>query len=311
MENLIFSAEAVLPVFLTMIIGWFLKNKNILKQDFFDGASKFIFWVATPALLLSDTSAVDFYAVFDVRFLAIMLGTLFSSVVLFWIVFPLIEKDRVRVGAMIHCSYRSNFAILGLPLLKGILSAAGVAKAEIVLAFGIPLFNVVAVFCLSYWSGSERDFKKILKGIITNPLIIGCLIGLVLSIFRIKIPKMLSVTIGYVGNTTMGLGLILLGASFDIKKFVAGINKTLVAVVTKIVISPIIAVATLYLFGYRGEELLIGLIYMGSSTAVNAYVMSREMKSDAEYTSSVVVATTGLSVITLFLGIFIVKSIMI
>ena len=87
---------------------------------------------------------------------------------------------------------------------------------------------------------------------------------------------MLSVTIGYVGNTTMGLGLILLGASFDVKKFVAGINKTLVAVVTKIVISPIIAVATLYLFGYRGEELLIGLIYLsfdGNLGAIQFYCL--------------------------------------
>lgn len=311
MKELVFSMEAVLPVFLTMVLGWFLKNKNVLKQEFFDGVSKFVFYVATPSLLFVDTSSVDFYSVFDVKFVLITLGTLVASAVCFWFIFPLIEKDRRRIGAMIHCSFRSNFAILGLPLLKGMLSAAGTAKAEVLLAFGVPVFNVGATWCLAYWSGEKKSIGGVLKNILKNPLIIGCVSGLICSLVKIKIPTVLIRTVDYVGDTSIGLGLILMGAAFDIKAFIRGIRKTLVSVVAKIVVSPLVGVIVLWLAGYRGEELLIALVFMGSSTAINSYVMAREMKSDAEYTSSVVVATTGLSVFTLFVGIFIIKSIMI
>ena len=311
MESLIFSAEAVLPVFLTMVIGWFLKNKNVLKQEFFDGVSKFVFFAATPALLFADTSSVDFKAVFDLKYILTMLGIFVASVGIYWIAFPLIEKNRVKAGAMIHCSFRSNFAILGIPLLKGMLSATGVAKAELLLALGVPVFNVLAITCLAYWSGEKGNPKKIIKNILKNPLIIGCFCGLVFSLLGIRIPSFMNTTIEYIGNTSIGLGLILMGSSFDIRKFISGIKSTVLAVFAKLVISPVIGVSAMWLCGFRGEELMIALIFMGSSTAINSYVMAREMKSDADYTSSVVVATTGLSVLTLFIGIFIVKNIMI
>ena len=106
----------------------------------------------------------------------------------------------------------------------------------------------------------------------------------------------------------MGLGIILLGAAFDLGKFIKNIKETLAAVFAKLIVSPIIGVASLFFFGYRGEELLIALIYMGTSTAINSYVMAKEMNSDAELTSNIVVATTGLGVITLFGGILFIKS---
>lgn len=308
MENLIFSANAVLPVFLVMIVGWFLKNKNILPEGFWKGISKYVFIVATPLLLFEDTSSVDFSTAFDIKFIAVVIGSLLATIVIFWIVYPLFQKNRVKAGAMIHCSYRSNFAILGLPLLKNILSAAGVAKAEMVLALGVPVFNVVAVFCLAYWSESKGNYKKVVTNIFKNPLIIGCVSGLVFSVLKIPKPLFLERTISYLGNTALGLGLILLGGSFDFKKFGACFKEAMAATFAKLVFSPLFGVIIAYLFGFRGDELLITLVYMGSSTAINSYVMAKEMKSDADLTSGIVVCTTGLSVITLFLGIFIIKS---
>ncbi len=308
MENLIFSANAVLPVFLVMVIGWFLKNKNILSDGFFSGVSKYVFIIATPLLLFNDTSSVDFSASFDINFILAMIGSLIATIIIFWIVYPLFQKNRVKAGAMIHCSYRSNFAILGLPLLKNILTAAGVAKAEMLLALGVPVFNVIAVFCLAYWSESKGDYKKVFKNILKNPLILGCVSGLIFSAFKIPKPLFLERTITYLGNTALGLGLILLGGSFDFKKFAGCFKEAMAATFAKIVFSPLFGVIISYLFGFRGDELLITLVYMGSSTAINSYVMAKEMNSDTDLTSGIVVCTTGLSILTLFIGIFIIKS---
>ena len=145
-------------------------------------------------------------------------------------------------------------------------------------------------------------------GIVKNPLIIGCVSGLLFSVFKIPIPLFAERTVTYLGNTAMGMGLLLLGASFEFKKFISCFKDAMAATFSKLIFSPLFGVVTAYLFGFRGEELLIILVYMGSSTAINSYVMAKEMKSDADLTSGIVVCTTGLSVITLFFGIAIIKS---
>ena len=308
MENFIFAFNGVLPIFLVMAIGCFLKYKNVLKEEFYSGASRFVFLIATPALLFTDTASVSFKETFDIKFILTALGLIFTYIVILWIFVPLFVKDRVRAGAIIHCGFRSNFAILGVPLAKNVLDAVGVAKAELLLAFGVPLFNVCAVVCLAYWSQGKGDYKKMLKNIVTNPLIIGALSGLMFSVLSIPIPAVISKTIGYVGNTALGLGLIVLGASFDFKKFAKNFKTTILASLVKIVGAPLFGLIISYLLGYRGNELLIVLIFMGSSTAINSYIMAKEMGSDSELTSGIVVCTTGLSMITLFLGLFLLKT---
>jgi len=119
---------------------------------------------------------------------------------------------------------------------------------------------------------------------------------------------MINKTITYVGNTALGLGLVVLGASFDIKKFVSSIKTTIVATVIKTVVSPIFGLIPAYLLGFRGAELVITLVFMGSSTAVNSFVMAKEMGSDSDLTSGIVVCTTGFSIITLFFGLYLLKS---
>lgn len=307
MENTIFAANGVLPIFFVMIIGNILKNKKILSDEFYNSASKFVFMIATPALLFSDTASVNFYETFDFKFVASLLGTLLVFVILLWIIIPAVVKDRVKAGAVIHCGYRSNFAILGLPLLKNLLDISGVAKAEIILAFGIPLFNVVAVVCLSYFSSAKGDYKKVLKNTITNPLIIGALAGVICSACKFEIPAVITKTISYVGDTALGIGLIVLGASFDINKFLKSFKVTFLATIVKIVISPLFGVLCMYLLGYRNDELVITFVYMGSSTAINSFIMAKEMKSDEELTAGAVVCTTGFSILTLFIGIYLLK----
>ena len=308
MENFLFAANGVVPIFLVMLIGCLLKYKNAINEAFYNGASRFVFLVATPALLFTDTAKVDINKTVDVSFVLYALGAILAFVLILWILVPLFVKERGRVGAIIHCGYRSNFAILGLPLLKNVLDSVGVAKAEIILALGVPLFNVIAVICLAYWSQSKGNYKKMEKNILTNPLIIGALGGLMFSLFKIPIPKMVDKTIAYVGNTALGLGLIVLGASFDLKKFVSSVKTTTIAALIKTVISPLFGVVGAYLLGFRGSELVIMLVFMGSSTAVNSFVMAKEMGSDSDLTSGIVVCSTAFSMVTLFLGLYLLKS---
>ncbi len=308
MDNLIFTVNAILPIFLTMAIGFFLKQIGFLKEDFLNQLNRFVFYVGTSTLLFSDTSKANFREIFDGWFVLYILSMVLLVVVLWWVIVPLFEKDRVKAGALIHCGYRSNFAILGLPLAKNLLDVAGVGKTALVLAFGVPLFNVIAVVCLSYWSGTKGDYKSVIKKIATNPLVIGALSGLLLSVLGIRLPKAIDTSISYLGNTTMGLGLILLGGSFDIKKFVENFRVTIVGSLLKVVFSPLLIMFVTLLLGYRGDEAVIAFIFAGAPTAISSYVMAREMGSDSELTSGIIICSTGLCVITLFVGIYLMRT---
>ncbi len=308
MENLIFTVNAILPIFLTMALGFFLKQIGFLKKDFLDQLNRFVFYIGTSALLFADTSKANFRQIFDGQFVLYILSMVLLTVVLWWVIVPRFEKDRVKAGTLIHCGYRSNFAILGLPLAKNLLDVAGVGKTAMVLAFGVPLFNVIAVVCLSYWSGTKGDYKSVAKKIVTNPLVIGALSGLLLAVFDLRLPKAIDTSISYLANTTMGLGLILLGGSFDIKKFIENFHMTIFGSLLKVVFAPILMLTVTLLLGYRGDEAVIAFIFSGAPTAISSYAMAKEMGSDSELTSGIIICSTGLCIITLFVGIYLMRT---
>ncbi len=308
MEDLLFSINAILPIFLTLVVGFFLRQIGFLTQEFLDKLNDFAFYVATSTLIFADTSSVNFHETFDGRFISFILLGVTAYALILWMIVPRIEKDRVKCGALIHCGYRSNYALLGVPLAKNLMDAAGVAKAEIALAFTVPLFNILAVSCLAYWSGTKGDYRSILRKIITNPLLIGAFSGLLFSVFQITLPQPVTTSIGYLGNTAMGLGLLLLGASFDVKRFVSDFRTTIFGACLKLLFSPICMVSAALLLGFRGNELMIILILFGAPTAVNSFVMAKAMKSDSELTSGIVICTTGLCVFTLVIGIYLLRA---
>ena len=68
MENLIFSLNATVPVFLMMVIGMVLRRVGWVDEDFASKANKFVFRLPLPFLLFSDLATVDFTEVWDLKF---------------------------------------------------------------------------------------------------------------------------------------------------------------------------------------------------------------------------------------------------
>ena len=317
LDNLVFSINAILPVFIMVILGWILKNKNFLPESFFNHADKFVFKIALPCNLFIGILAGDpeklKKALPLIAFCAVGITALF---LLACIVVPVFIKDNAKRGAFIQGVYRGNFAILGLPIAENLFGEIGSTTVAVVMPAAIMLVNVYAVIILTVYAPSDvkksplKTTADICLSIVKNPLIISVFVGLVFMLFNIKLPAFATKTVTELSDTVFALALMSLGAGFSFEALKGRVGTSLIGALVKTVVAPLIAVSIAVALGFKGVELGVILIFFGAPTAVSSYIMAKNMKSDYEMASQILLISTLLCMFTLFVGIFILKSFM-
>lgn len=310
MENLIFSLNATAPIFLLMVLGILLHHLGMFSDDFAAKANKFVFMVTLPVLLFSDLTTVDFSEVWDVKFILFCFAaTLLSISIVTAISF--IWKDRSVQGEFIQASYRSSAALLGIAYITNIYGNSGMASMMIIGC--VPLYNIMAVIVLSFFrSGAGKPdtalVKKTIKGICTNPIILGILAGLLWSALRLPMPSVLKKTVTSVGGISTPLGLMAMGATFNCKKALGKMAPSVTAAIIKLFVLPALFLPAAVLFGFRVESLVAILVMLGSATTVSSYVMAKSMGHEGVLSSNVVMLTTLLSSVSLTWWLWLLRS---
>ena len=278
-ENLRFSLNATVPVFLMMVFGYFSKKVGLLDDHTTAKLNKFVFRTLLPALLFMDLSTADFKAVWDGRFVLFCMIVTFISVSVACL-YSLLHKDRYERGEIIQAAYRSSAAILGIAFVKNIYGEATMAALMIVGT--VPLYNIIAVVTLSLTSpdrenqkGGRQLFLSTLKGIVTNPIILGIIVGILWSVIGIPQPVILQKSVTYLGNMATPLSLIALGASFKAEEAKDKLPVTLGIVFIKLVLFCAIFLPVAVHFGFRGEKLIAILVMLGSATTGSCFVMAK------------------------------------
>ena len=317
MNSFIYSINSTVPIFLVMIVGWAIKQLGVIDDHFANVANKYVFKVALPVLLFRDLSKADFYSQFDIRFVgycAIVTIAMFGGV---WIFTDLLMKDKTMRGSFIQCSCRSSAAILGMAFIQNMYSETGMAPLMIVAA--VPLFNVISVIALTFKANpvdgvsiedmpKKEGIKKAFFNILTNPIIIGIVIGLLASLIRLQLPAILDKTVNSIAQTATPIALICIGAGFEGRKAVKKIKPALAGTFIKLIGLAAIFIPIAVYMGFRNQELMAILIMLASPTTVTSYIMSKNMNNDEVLASSIIVLTTVLSSITLTGWIFILRS---
>ncbi len=309
-ENLIFSLNATIPVFLMMVLGLFFRKIGWLDEEFAAKMNRFVFCVPLPVLVFKDLATVDFAQVWNMKFVLFCFGaTVVSIAIASGISF--IWKDQSIKGEFIQSSYRSSAALLGIAFIQNIYGTSGMAPLMII--GSVPLYNVMAVVVLSLFkpgqSGLDKAvLKKTLKGIVTNPIIIAIVIGLLWSALGIPLTGIAAKTTSNISGMTTPMGLMAMGATFDIRKAFAKIKPAVTASLIKLIGFALIFIPIAVQLGFRREELVAILVMLGSATTVSAYVMAKNMGHEGVLSSSVVMLTTMLSAFTLTGWLYILKS---
>ena len=301
MSNLIFSLNATMPIFLTMILGLFFRKVGILDESFTSKMNKFVFKIALPVLLFQDLSDSDFSAVWDIKFVLFCFFATLLSILAVWGLSHLL-KERSARGEFIQAAYRSSAAILGIAFIQNIYGNSGMAPLMIISS--VPLYNIMA----------EReeitaDFvKKTAKNIVTNPIILGIAAGLLWSVLRIPKPVILQKTVQNIAVLATPLGLIAMGASFEAKSAAKNIRPSIAAAAIKLVGLAAVFLPIAVILGFRQEKLVAILVMLGSATTVSSFIMAKNMGHEGSLTANTVMLTTCGSAFTLTFWLYLMKT---
>ena len=320
-SDFLYAFNGVMPIFVVSLIGYILRQKNFLNDEFVKVADRLVFRVMLPCLLftkvayinITDMSKQDFGVIVFCVVAAILLTMLLCFVV------PIFIKDKAKVGAFIQGVFRSNVAFLGVPFAINLFGDEGGVLASMVLAAVVPVYNVLAVSVLCIFNpvkdgektGVLKRIGDILLGVIKNPLIIAIVLALPFSIFGIAdyIPDFVDGSIDFFAKASTTLALVTIGASFELSKLRGRVGLAAVVTLLKTVVLPSVFMTfTHFVLGFNGVHLGIVLIVFGTPTAISSYIMAKNMNADASLANQIVLMSTLCSMFTIFIFSFILRT---
>ena len=310
LDDLRVSLNATVPVFLMMVFGYFCRRIGLLDEHTTTKINRFTFRALLPALLFADLSKSDFRSVWDSKFVFFCIGVTVLSISVAS-VYSLLHKDKAERGEIIQASYRSSAAVLGIAFVKNIYGDS--LMAALMVLGTVPLYNIAAVTVLSMTSPERKKNQKstlvldTIKGIITNPIILGIIVGMVWSVLRIPQPIILERSVSYLANMATPLSLIALGASFHTSEAKGRIRVTVGIVFIKLVLFCAAFLPAAIYLGFRGEKLTAILVMLGSATTGSCFVMAKNLGHKGAITAFAVMLSTLCSAFTLTTWLFLLK----
>ena len=327
MDTLLFAINAIMPIILLILLGYFLKQKKFLDEQWFKKGNKMIFRVCLPAMLFINVYNIESFS--QINWTAVGYAEI-VIVFLFLLGIPLVKwliPDDKQKGVVVQCIFRSNFGIIGLPLAAALGSTESLGIAAVLSAFSIPTFNIFATIAMTMFlkdKSGKVDVKGMVKKIVTNPLNIGVAVGLVVLAIRSVIPidtegqlvfslkdslPLVYKTINNVSQICSPLALIILGGLFEFSAIKGMKKPIIIGTAARIFFAPLLGVgAVILLSKYTAFQMESAaypalLALFGSPMAVSSAVMAQEMDNDGVLAGQLVVWTSFFSIITLFVFI--------
>lgn len=308
-DNIVFTANIVAPVFLIIAVGYFAKRSKIINEVFVDVTSKFVFQISLPVFIFLKISILDLSQVFEIKQITYIYAGTIIPYILIWIgTIPFIKNPKDK-SSFIQGAFRGNYAIVGLALISNLFGNDALGKATLILAFLLPLYNVLAVIVLIVPKHQGKiNFKSIFLEILFNPLILAVIFALPISYLKIKLPEMFISTGTFLADLALPLALIGIGGSLNIENLKRASNLAFSSSIIKIVILPIVFTTIAFLLGYRNDDLGIMFILFACPTAIASFVMADAMGANSKLAGNIIMITTLGSVFTIAIGILLLKS---
>ena len=327
LDAFIFAANAVLPIVLLIVLGFLLKKTGLLTKEFLDVGNKLTFRVLLPVMLFCNVYDIERLNDINVPFIVYGIA---GIIVIFFAAIAVccaFTKDSAKRGSLIQAVFRSNYAIIGIPLAASLFGDPGAAAAGVMSAFCIPTFNILGVVTLTMFNGSSEkqgfNIKKILLGIAKNPLIIGTVAGVaVLGIrelfvmwdisFRLRDVTVLYKTLENVKSICTPFALIVLGGKFEFSAVSKLWKEIVFGTAIRTVAVPVLGLTTAYLLraqlGLSGEHFATYIGVFATPVAVASAVMAKEMGADDELAGQMVVWTSLVSAVTIFVYVTVLRT---
>lgn len=299
--------NAVIPTFIIMMVGYFCKTVKLIDRPSVLKFNRVMFRAFLPVMLFYNIYNSDLNHAFNIKMIIYIVVAFFVEVLFSVILSKMFTKERSRRGVMMQGMFRSNTLVVGLPIAMALLGDVDLGPVVVSTVIAVPLFNVMAVSSLEYFSGETTNPGKLIKGILTNPLIIGTLLGVLFVLLKIRIPATILSAVKSISQAASPVLLFLVGAFFSFDRVGSSKKELIVTIVCRLIAFPAVFLSLGALFGFRGVEFVALITVFASSNAVTSATMAQQLGGDADLAGNIVVLTNALCPLTLFMWSFIFK----
>ena len=289
---------ALWPVFALLFLGVLINRFQFVDHNFWSGAEKIIYYLCFPALLVTRLVAADFngsesFVLIEAVLLLLSLGSLFLIALQRLLKFRAASFTSVYQGGLRFNTY------ITLAIAASLIPGEGLVIAAIIASVMIPLLNLLCVLVFAFYSDKRPSALTVFKQILSNPLILGCLVGLALNLSQLGIPVLVTPVLELLAQVALPLGLLAVGAGINLKAMRSSGVPLIMGVTTRLVVMPLFGLIVGSVLQLSEEALLIFMVFASVPTASAAYILAKQLNGDAPLVANIISAQTLLSMLTL------------
>ena len=270
---------ALVPVFALIALGHGLYRAGFPATGFWPQVERLTYFLLFPALLVEKlaTASVDGARILPVA--SAVAATLAAMTLLLLGLRRLLPVDGAGFTSVYQGSIRFN-TYIGVASAFALFGDRGAAVAAMTIAILIPLVNVLCVAVLSRYAGGHGSLGATLKGIVRNPLIIACAVGITLNLGGVGLPLGSAGVLEIIGRAALPLGLMTVGAGLQMGRTGGEGPALIAALALKLALMPAVAWASARALGLDGLETAVLVLFAALPTAPSAYILARQMGGD-------------------------------
>lgn len=308
-SDLIFSVNTVLPVFIVVLIGYMMRRRGTVDAGFVSSVSNVVFYYALPARMFLDVATSNFRDLMNLRFVLVTVCGTVGVFLTAWLVMSRCFKDGRVIAAAVHSAYRGNYIYIGLPIIMNILQTDYVACSVLVLTFIMPVYNILGVIILSWYSGDMSRVRpgKLLVNIIKNPMILAVIIGILYGVTGLPMPYAAEQSLTYLGSIASPLALLMIGARM-VDNSMKGEGRVIrLVMLFKLVLGPLVMTLIAVFLGMPQEEIVTVFVLFAVPTAMNVFIMTKSMGGNDGIAANAILVSVPGSVIAMTVGIYLMR----
>ena len=290
----VFTQVAIL--FLLILLGVILTKSGILTKQGITGMTDMVLLIVTPCVIIK-----SFIREFDK---SVLKNLLISFLIAFLLHIGFIILSHLMLHSEKKASEKvlrfgaifSNCGYMSIPLQQALLGEIGVFYGS----------SFIAIFNLFIWSygiimisGNKNYLTP--KKMIFNPGMIGLAAGLIIFLFSVPMPKIISEPIGYIASLNTPLPMIIIGYHLTQSNIFDGLRslKCVFAILLKTVMFPLCALGAIYACGIRGEMLISSVISCSAPTAAITTMFASKFSADTPLSVNMVSLSTIFSLLSM------------
>ena len=299
------ALNAVAPFLILLSVGFLAVRTGLTDRAFMNRLNTLNFRLFFPFLMFNNIYGAKPENLPSLTLMiAGPLSVILVILVLMWIV-PRIVKENPRRGVIIQGIFRSNFIIYGIPLTTYVFGTEKSSICGMMIMIMVSLFNIAAVIVLELFrDGGKIRPGALVLGIVKNPLLQGCVVGLLFYLLQIRLPSFIATPVSSLAGAATTIALVVLGANLKFDELKKNSRTISVVLVIRLILLPVVMMTFAYFIGLRGVELFLILMIFGTPVATSSYPMAQNMGGDGQLAGQLVFVSTVASLATIFAFIF-------